>query len=292
MSMDDVLDESDKIITGGFATVGRYAVIGHPIAQSRSPELHERWFRGNGLPGTYEAVDIDPGELIARAPSLPFEFAGINVTAPHKVSILGYVDRIDRQAEAAGAANLVYRDKDKVWTAGNTDGLGMLRALEEATGETSLGKDIVILGAGGAARAIGAALRTVGIGSLVFVNRSLESAEAVKTAVGGTGVLPLHPDTLQDLEVSADLLINTLPPAADKTLAAMDLEPLASHAVVADINYFVDEPILLRRAESLGLMTVHGRGMFLWQAAISFQAWTGTEPDLDMGRRLLGFPDW
>jgi len=153
MNMDDVLDDSDKIITGGFATVGRYAVIGHPISQSRSPELHENWFRGKGLPGTYEAVDIDAAELIARAPSLPYEFAGINVTAPHKVSILGFVDRIDRHAEAAGAANLIYRDKDKAWTAGNTDGLGMLRALEEATGETTLGKDIVILGAGGAASA-------------------------------------------------------------------------------------------------------------------------------------------
>ena len=292
MDMDDVLDDSDKIITGGFATIGRYAVIGHPVTQSRSPELHENWFRGRGLPGTYEAVDIDPAELIARAPSLPYEFAGINVTAPHKVSILGFVDRIDRHAEAAGAANILYRDKDKAWTAGNTDGLGMLRALEEATGETTLGKDIVILGAGGAARAIGATLSAVGIGSLTFVNRSIENAEAVRDAVGGTNVLPLHPDTLQNLEVSADLLINTLPTAADKQLAAMDLEPLAAHAVVAALNYYVEQPILLRRAEALGLMTVHGRGMFLWQAAISFHAWTGQEPDLDLGRRLLGFPDW
>ena len=290
--MDDSLDSSDKIITGGFATVGRYAVIGHPVSQSRSPELHERWFKDFGIPGTYEAVDIDPAALIVRAPSLPYEFAGINVTAPHKVSILGYVDRIDTRAEAAGAANLLYRDKDKAWTAGNTDGLGMLRALEEATGETTLGKDIVILGAGGAARAIGAALSAVGIGSMVFVNRTLEHAKAVCESVQGTGALPLLPDTLQDLQVSTDLIINTLPPAADKMLAAMDLDPLAAHAVVADLNYYVEDPILLRRAESLGLMTVHGRGMFLWQAAISFQAWTGQSPDLDLGRRILGFPDW
>ncbi len=290
--MDDSLDSSDKIITGGFATVGRYAVIGHPVKQSRSPELHESWFKEFGLPGTYEAVDIDPTELIARAPSLPYEFAGINVTAPHKVSILAYVDRIDPRAQAAGAANILYRDSDKAWTAGNTDGLGMLRALEEATGETTLGKDIVVLGAGGAARAIGAALSNVGVGSMIFVNRDLDRAKSVCESVGGTGTLPLHPDTLQSLEVSTDLLINTLPTVADKQLAAMDLEPLAAHAVVADLNYYVEEPILLRRAESIGLMTVHGRGMFLWQAAISFQSWTGQEPNLDLGRRLLGFPDW
>lgn len=290
--MDDSLDESDKIITGGFATVGRYAVIGHPVSQSRSPELHESWFKELGLPGSYEAVDIDPEELVARAPSLPYEFAGINVTAPYKVSILGFVDRIDTRAQAAGAANLLYRDKEKAWTAGNTDGVGMLRALEEATGETTLGKDIVILGAGGAARAIGAELSAVGVGSMVFVNRSIKNAKAVQEAVGGTGALPLTPETLQSLEVSTDLLINTLPPEAEKQLAAIDLEPLAAHAVVADLNYFVDEPILLRRAESLGLLTVHGRGMFLWQAAISFQAWTGQTPDLDQARRLLGFPDW
>ena len=290
--MDDSLDDSDKIITGGFATVGRYAVIGQPVSQSRSPELHETWFKDLGLPGSYEAVDISPQELVTRAPSLPYEFAGINVTAPHKVSILGFVDRVDTRAQAAGAANLLYRDKEKAWTAGNTDGLGMLRALEEATGETTLGKDIVILGAGGAARAIGAELSAVGIGSMVFVNRTLDHAKAVQDAVGGSGALPLTPETLQSLEVSTDLLINTLPPEADKQLAALDLEPLASHAVVADLNYYVDEPILLRRAESLDLLTVHGRGMFLWQAAISFQAWTGQTPDLDLGRSLLGFPDW
>ena len=167
----------------------------------------------------------------------------------------------------------------------------MLRALEEATRESTLGKDIVILGAGGAARAIGSELSAVGTSSLVFVNRTLEHAEAVSAAVGGTGVLPLHADTLRDLEVSADLLINTLPPEADKLLAGMDLEPLASHAVVADLNYYVENPILLRRAAAMGLATVHGRGMFLWQAAISFHAWTGEEPDLSLGRRLLGFPD-
>jgi len=290
--MDDSLDSSDKIITGGFATVGRYAVIGHPVTQSRSPELHESWFKGFGLPGTYEAVDISPDELVARAPSLPYEFAGINITAPHKVSILGYVDRIDARAQAAGAANILYRDNDKAWTAGNTDGIGMLRALEEATGETTLGKDIVILGAGGAARAIGSALSNVGVGSMVFVNRDLERAKSVSESVGGTGALALEPDALQSLDVSTDLLINTLPPTADRQLAAMDLEPLANHAVVADLNYYIEEPILLRRAQSIELMTVHGRGMFLWQAAISFQAWTGQEPDLDLGRRLLGFPDW
>ncbi len=290
--MDDSIDSSAKIITGGFAAAGRYAVIGHPVHQSRSPELHSQWFTARGLSGRYEAVDIDPAELIVRAPSLPYEFAGVNVTAPHKVSIMGYVDRVDESARAAGAANLLYRSQDRAWTAGNTDGEGMLRALEEATGETTLGKDIVIVGAGGAARAIGAALSRVGASSLFFINRSLERAEEVNQSVQGSGVLALHPESLNELPVSTDLLINTLPPVADPQLQVLNLEALADHAVVTDLNYYVEEPLILRRAEAMGLMTVHGRGMFLWQAALSFRAWTGQDPDLDLGRKLLGFPGW
>jgi len=288
--IDDIAGDPNQIVTGGFASVGRYAVIGHPVDQSLSPELHMAWFRAAELPGAYEKVDITPEELIRRAPSLPFEFAGINVTMPHKQTILGFVDRVDAHAEAAGAANILYRDQQSAWTAGNTDGAGFLRALEQRLGEPTTGKDVAILGAGGAARAIGASLAGTGLASLVFINRNLQNAQKVCAAVGGTSVAELKTDVLEHLEVSVDLLVNTLPPAANPELAALDIDPLPGHAVVTDINYQQQHPPLLRRADSAGLLALDGRGMFLWQAAISFELWTGVSPDMDLGRSVLRLP--
>lgn len=279
MSTDlDIAGDRFDIVTGGLSAVGNYAVIGHPVGQSRSPELHGAWFKAAGRRGMFSKVDIAPDELVRRGPCLPFEFSGLNITIPHKVAILGYVDRVDRTASAAGAANLIYRDDDKAWTAGNTDGDGFLLAMEEATGEGALGKDVAILGAGGAARAVGATLRREGA-SVTWINRTLDTARQLGPAA------PLHRQVLHDLNVSVDLLINTLPPCAD--LSSFDLSVLPDHAVVADINYYEERPLLLERAAARRLFTLDGRGMFLWQAALSFEAWTGVVPDLELGRRLL-----
>lgn len=279
--VDDVAGDPGGIVTGGFAAFGNYGVVGHPVSQSRSPELHHAWFRAASRPGVYLKVDIPPGDLVRRGPSLQFEFAGLNITIPHKVAILGYVDRVDAAAEAAGAANLLYRDADKAWTAGNTDGVGFVRAYEEHFGEPIFGKDIAILGAGGAARALGVSLAAEGAASIVFINRSMERARELGRAAR------LAPAVFDDLEVAIDLVINTLPPAADETLANLDLRPLPERAVVADINYYVDRPLLLQRAAQRGLLTVDGTGMFVWQAALSFEAWTSDFPDLELGQRVL-----
>ena len=275
----DVAGSRFNIVTGGLAAIGNYAVIGHPVGQSRSPELHLAWFKAAGRRGLYAKVDIAPDELVRRGPSLPFEFSGLNVTIPHKVAILGYVDRVDSTARAAGAANLLYRDDDAAWTAGNTDGDGFLLALEEATGEGALGRDVAILGAGGAAKAIGATLRKEGA-SVTWINRSVDKARQLGPAA------PLHQKVLHDLEVSVDLLINTLPPSVD--LGSFDLSPLPDHAVVTDINYYDEQPQLLEQADARLLFTMDGRGMFLWQAALSFERWTGVVPDMGVGRDLLG----
>ena len=280
--LDDVAGDPAEIVTGGFGAFGNYAVIGHPVSQSRSPELHSAWLRAANRPGAYTRVDISPAALVMRAPSLPFEFAGVNVTIPHKVAILGYVDRVDPSAQETGAANLLYRDADKAWTAGNTDGEGFVRAFEDCFGEGVFGKDVAILGAGGAARAVGAALVQQGCSSIVYINRSLERARAL-----GPAAL-LAPGVFDELEVSIDLVVNTLPPAAEAALADLDLRPLSEEAIVTDINYYVGSPVLLDRARWRGLATQDGRGMFLWQAALSFERWQGVAPDLEIGRQVLG----
>jgi shikimate dehydrogenase len=283
---DDTAGDPTEIVTGGLAAVGNYAVIGHPVAHSKSPELHTAWFRAADLPGAYTAVDISPDQLVRRGPSLPFEFTGINVTIPHKIAMLGFVDRIDATAEAAGAANLIYRDADKAWTAGNTDGAGFLRAMEEATGESMHGRDIAILGAGGAARAIGAAVVAEGGVGLTLINRSLPRAQDLADRLGAKA-MPLLPSVFGRLADPPDLIINTLPPGADPALATLSLDPLPDRTVVVDISYYNDSP-LLAAARERNLFTLDGRGMLLWQAVLSFEAWTGLTPDIALGRRILG----
>ncbi len=284
---DDIVGDPRQVVTGGFAAVGRYAVIGHPVVHSQSPALHNAWFEDAGRNGHYVALDIAPADLVHRGPSLPFEYSGLNVTVPHKVAMLGHAKRIDGHAEAAGATNVLYRDEDQQWTAGNTDGRGFVAAVEEEMAESVMGKDVVILGAGGAARAIAAALVRGGTASVWIANRTLQNAERVSQAVGATGVAPLHAELLDILEVSVDLVVNTLPPEAEATVGSLDLTPLADHAVLIDINYYLRNRALLEIARKAGLMGLDGRGMFLWQAALSFEHWTGELPDLALGRRVL-----
>ena len=289
MSVDDVSGDPNLIVTGGFRSVGNYAVIGHPIAQSMSPTLHNAWFADKGLGFSYVALDIPPAELVLRAPALPFEYSGLNVTIPHKRTMLGFADAIDADAEAAGAANIMYRDKEtKAWTAGNTDGDGFIAGFEEAMGEGISGRDVLVLGAGGAARAISAALVRARVSSLVIGNRTVETAVELGRDVGANAAISLSGGMLEQLDVVPDLVINTLPAAAEPFFHALDLSLLGDAAVVADINYHVRHPTLLSNAEARGLMTIDGRGMFLWQAALSFERWLGEMPDLDIGRRILG----
>ena len=285
--LDDSVGDPSEIVTGGLAAVGNYAVIGHPVHHSRSPELHSAWFKAAKLPGIYSAVDISPAELIRRGPSLPFEFTGVNVTIPHKIAVLGYVDRVDQDARLAGAANLLYRGEDKAWTAGNTDGSGFLRGMEEATGESMHGRDVAILGAGGAARAIGAAVMTQAGVTLTFINRTLPTAQDLADELGARRALPLQDHVFGRHREAPDLVINTLAPSANAALRGLILNELPDRTVVVDINYYLDSP-LLAAADARHLATVDGRGMFLWQAALSFERWTGVSPDMALGRRILG----
>jgi shikimate dehydrogenase len=284
---DDTAGDPRLIVTGGPLAVGRYAVLGHPIEHSRSPELHNAWFYSAGLPSTYEALDIAPSEMVRNGPALPFQWSGLNVTSPHKVSILGYVDTVDSNARAAGAANLLYRNQQGAWSAGNTDGQGFVSAFTQHLQESLAGRDVVILGAGGAARSIAVSLAAEGVSSLHIVNRSKEHAADVAGLVGGAHVHDLHPEFLDSLDVSIDLIVNTLPPEGEGFVGSLDLAPLPASAVLADVNYYLDRPVLLDRGAAAGLRTMDGSHMFLWQAALSFHAWTQMQPDLALGRRVL-----
>ena len=288
MSIDDVPGDPGLVVTGGVRAIGRYAVIGHPVAHSMSPTLHNAWFEKMGVGFTYAALDIPPDELVLRAPALPFEYSGLNITAPLKVAMLGYADRVDETAEVVGATNLLYRDKEtKAWTAGNTDGAGFVKGFEEATGEPLAGRDVLILGAGGAARAIAVAVARERASNLFIANRTPENAVKLAQLVGARQALSLSPDVASRCDVIPDLVINTLSTVADPFIETLDLSSLPDQCVLTDINYQHDAA-LIRRGDEAGLMTVDGRRMFLWQAALSFERWMGESPDLEIGRRLLG----
>lgn len=288
MSIDDIQGDS-LIVTGGYRSVGNYCVIGHPVAQSMSPTLFAAWFADMGLGFRYVALDIPQDELVLRAPALPFEYSGMNVTAPLKTSILGFVDAIDADAEAVGAANLLYRDKEtQAWTAGNVDGAGFVAGFEEATGAPLFGRDVLILGAGGAARSIAVSAAQQRPNSIVIGNRTPQAAVELADRIGATQALSLGPNIIERCDEVPDLVINTLPPVAEPFFADLEIGGLPDQAILLDINYHVSRPGLLARGEERGLMSVDGRPMFLWQAALSFERWFGAKPNMDIGRDVLG----
>ncbi len=261
----------------------RLGLLGHPVHHSLSPALHTRWLREAGLVGDYDALDVLP-EALNRFDLHTRD--GWNVTIPHKVALLPRLGRLDADALACGAVNCLWRE-DAGWVGGNTDGEGFLRGLEEETGEGMSGREVLILGAGGAARALGAAMVRAGAMAVWFASRDPARGSRVQELCRGAGTIELGAACLADLPGAIDLLVSTLPVGAAPLLTSFDLAALPDHATVCDINYHDPAPALLRNAAARDLQVVSGVGMFVWQAALSFGRWTGLAPDLDSGRATV-----
>ena len=256
----------------------RAFVIGHPIQHSRSPLIHGFWLKQLAIEGSYERIDVPPAALVGFIGSLRAEdFAGGNVTVPHKTTVLSLVDDIDEAAAAIGAANTLWFEGARLW-AGNTDAMGFLGNLDaSAPGWDVRPSRAVVLGAGGAARAVTFAL--VGRGyEVCVVNRTL--AKGVELAeVFDDGVWAYAWNELPDVLKTAALLVNTtsLGMAGHKSLD-LDLGALDRGALVCDIVYVPLETDLLRQARERGHPTVDGLGMLLHQAAPGFDRWFGVRP--------------
>ena len=257
-------------------------VIGHPIAHSRSPALHGFWLKRYGIKGHYIPMDVMPQDFRQALEILPkLGFVGVNVTIPHKEAAFGVCDVVDATARRAGAVNtLVFRDG--LIEGSNTDGFGFLENVrDQAPGWQPATGPAVLLGAGGAARAIAAALLDAGCPRVILVNRSRDRAMALARDLGG----PVEVADAAPL-ANASLLVNTTslgmlghPPLT------IDLSPLAATAVVADIVYVPLETPLLAAARARGLRAVEGLGMLLHQARTGFEAWFGTAPRVDAALR-------
>lgn len=255
-----------------------YGVIGDPVRHSKSPIMLNRAFRETGINGVYAAFHIKEDQLSAFADGVrAMGIRGVNVTIPHKLNIMKVLDEIDAGAAAIGAVNTVVNDNGRL-IGYNTDGLGYVRSLKEEALPSLLGKRIVVIGAGGAARGIVYALSGEQPERIVIANRNAERAEELASAFRSRAELQaIAVEGLQEACRDADLVINTtsvgMYPNADDTPIGKGW--LKEGAVASDLIYNPLVTKFLREAEECG-NTIHGGlGMFIHQGAIAFEHWTG-----------------
>ena len=259
-------------------------VLGWPVSHSRSPRLHGYWLETLGIDGAYLPLPVHPDGFADAVRALAaLGFRGANVTIPHKQAAFEVCDVVDATARRAGAVNTLVFSDGRIHGS-NTDGFGFLETVrDQAPGWQPADGPAVLLGAGGAARAIAAALLDAGCPLVTLVNRSRARADALAQDLGGAVAVADVPPL-----AGAALLVNTTslgmqghPPLA------IDLSPLPATAVVADIVYVPLETPLLAAARAKGLRAVDGLGMLLHQARPGFEAWFGVAPRVDAALRDL-----
>lgn len=268
-------------------------VTGFPVKHSRSPIIHGYWLKTLGLPGSYRAHEVAPADFPAFIQSLKSGssgFVGGNVTIPHKETAFRLADEPDDLAEELGAANTLWLEDGRL-KATNTDGQGFTANLDERHPGWDRSSSAVILGAGGASRAVVQAVRDRGIREIHLVNRTV--ARAVELADRfGPSVRPHPIDALSEVMKGAGLFVNTTSLGMEGEEApSIDFSALRSDAVVTDIVYVPLVTPILAQARSQGFATVDGLGMLLHQAVPGFQKWFGQRPSVTEALRALIIAD-
>ncbi len=269
----------------------RLAVLGQPISHSLSPAIHGAALKELGMDAdwSYEAIEVAPEELADLIRSMPGDgFAGANITVPHKVAALACADLVSPTAEKIGATNTLSFTDDGI-SAENTDSQGLLGAISESVE----GKSALVLGAGGAARAVVWGLHEARAEVSIW-NRTAATAEQLAASLGGSVVEP-GSDGHLDLR-RYDLLVNTTSvglqsvEAGEGVLKALhlDADAFGEHLTVVDLVYTNSETELLRVARERGAVTVDGREVLVHQAAASFDIWTGIDPPTPVMREAAG----
>lgn len=280
------------MITGKAALAG---VMGWPIAHSKSPQLHGTWLERHGIDGAYLPLPVAPEALEQAVAGLKaLGFVGWNVTIPHKQAIVPLLDGLTPEAEAIGAVNTVIRQADGRYRGHNTDGYGFMENLRQGQPDFDFtGKTALLLGAGGASRAVVHGLLSAGVARLVIANRSLDRAEALADSFNATFANRAQPPCRavawqqgSHEAGSVDLLVNgTSLGMAGKPPLTLDLEALAPSALVTDLVYNPLETDLLAWARARGNPCVDGLGMLLHQARAGFEAWFQTPVQVDQALR-------
>lgn len=268
-------------------------VFGHPVAENPTIVMQEAAFLALGLNWRYLTIEVYPEDLADAVKGLrAFNMAGINLTIPHKVNILPYLDEVAADARLMGAVNTVRREGDKL-IGENTDGKGFLQSLRQDAGLDPAGLRVVVLGAGGAARAITVELALAGAAHITVVNRSVARGRELvdllnqKTPTSATfvpwqGSYSLPPGT--------NVLVNStsigLYPNVDDR-PDIDYDTLTSNMVVCDVIPNPPRTPFLKEAAARGARTLDGLGMLVYQGAIGFKMWTGQEAPVEVMHQAL-----
>jgi len=268
-------------------SIPRACVIGHPIAHSRSPLIHNHWLATLGIPGHYDLQDVAPKDFATFLAQLPTRgYVGGNVTVPHKEAAFERVARRDAAAQAIGAVNTLWFESG-VLVGGNSDAHGFVTNLDQTMPGWVVPRGrTVILGAGGAAHSATYALLQRGM-AVVVVNRTRGHAQSLAQYFGAQ--VEVHGvDALPRLLPAADLLVNCTSCGMEgKPPLAIDLGPLRPGAIVCDMVYVPLETPLLADARRRGHRTVDGLGMLLHQAGFGFAKWFGVKPTVTPELRAL-----
>ncbi|MFD0682725.1 MULTISPECIES: shikimate dehydrogenase [unclassified Paenibacillus] len=255
-----------------------YAVFGDPIRHSKSPIMLNCAFEETGLNAAYAAFHILPGQLKDAVNGIrALQFRGVNVTIPHKLEVMDYMDEIDEGARVVGAVNTIVNDNGRL-IGYNTDGIGYVRSLKEETGIDLNGKKVLMIGAGGAARGVGYALAKEGAAHIYFANRTREKAdELARTMSEFTSTSGIGLDEISNVIGEVGLVVNntSLGMHPNEDAVPMDTSLIGEHLVVSDLVY---NPIItrfLRESEARGAKIHSGLGMFIYQGAYAFEYWTG-----------------
>lgn len=264
-------------------------LLGYPVGHSMSAVMHNAAFRELGLDYRYELKSVPPDELGALVASQlrGTDFAGASVTIPHKLAIIEHLDGVDPSALRIGAVNTIVNEDGRL-KGFNTDGVGALRGMTEAYGEVEEAR-VVMVGAGGAARAVGYHLST-GVRELTIANRTLGRAEELAKSLSANPEcraavrsIPLERDALRAAIEEADILVNGTPlgmhPKTDDT--PVQKEMLHPGLLVFDLVYNPIKTRLLREAEEAGAAILPGVNMLVYQGAAAFKMWTGVDSPVE-----------
>jgi len=256
-----------------------FAVLGDPVSHSLGPVMHNTAFSALGYNGAYLAFRVENiGKAVVGIKALGIK--GASITIPHKVSVMDFLDELDDTAQKIGAVNTILNKKD-VLTGYNSDGIGAVKALFERT--TIKDKNVVILGAGGAARAIGFAIISEG-GRVTVINRTLANGEKLAKDLGAD-FQPIS----KLKQTACHILINTTPVGMFPDTDAMPIrrQDLDKAMVVMDVVYNPLKTRLLRAAEHIGCRTIDGVSMFVYQGAFQLELWTGMKAPVDVMKKAV-----
>jgi shikimate dehydrogenase len=266
-------------------------VVGYPIKHSRSPLIHRHWLAQFGIVGDYQPIAVSPeefGDFMIRLKTGESGYVGGNVTIPHKERAFEFCDEADALTRELGAANTLYLE-DGILKATNTDGYGFVANLDQqCPGWDERRDNAVVLGAGGASRAIILALRDRGFRTIHVLNRTVARAKELTDRFGPQVVaapLAALPERLN----GADFFVNTTSLGMDDGASLdIDFSVMPTHGVVTDIVYVPLRTAILEKAASAGMRTIDGLGMLLHQAVPGFEKWFGRRPEVtDALRRLI-----